>query len=86
MLLENQASAFAAMPQIKPLEWDRRSEGLSACRFLGMVYTLTSHHGPYSLKCAGRTLYEGDDREEALRAAHNHAQAAVSGVLKGAKR
>lgn len=72
----------SGMPQIKPLEWDRRSEGLSVCHFLGMVYTLTSHHGPYSLTCAGLTLYEGEDREEALRAAHNHAQAAVLSVLK----
>lgn len=69
------------MPQIKPLKWDRRSEGLSVCRFLGMVYTLTSHHGPYSLKCAGRTLYDGGDREEALRAAQIDAQSKVAAVL-----
>jgi len=71
------------MVEIAPLKWDRRSEGMSVCHFLGMVYTLTSHHGPYSLTCAGRTLYEGGDIDEALRAAHNDAQDAVSEVLRG---
>lgn len=69
------------MARIKPLQWDRRSEGLSVCHFLGRTYTLLSFDGFYSLVYAGSDLYGGDSEEEALKAAQDHAQDAVSAVL-----
>ena len=71
----------AELPEIKPLSWDRRSDGLSVATFLGTTYTLTSLTGPYTLTCAGSVLYSGSDREEAMQAAHDHAQAQVAEVL-----
>lgn len=69
------------MARIKPLEWDRRSEGLSVCHFLGMTYTLASHFGPYCLTCRGVELYCGGSEQDAIQVAQDHAQSEVCGVL-----
>lgn len=69
------------LPSIKPLAWDRRSEGLSVCHFVGAVYTITSFTGIYTLVCAGTVLYSGDSEEEAKQVAHDHAQRQIAEFL-----